>query len=115
MPVEQLDQLGEIGERPGQTVDLVDDDDIDLAAADIIQQLLQRGAVERGARQTAIVVAGSDQPPALVGLTLDVGLASRRRRRSNATANGRPSRPRTSCRATSSTSGSGSSCRPTCG
>jgi hypothetical protein len=31
MLVEQLDQLGEVGERPGEPVDLVDHDDIDLA------------------------------------------------------------------------------------
>ena len=29
--VEQLDQLGEVGKRPRQAVDLVDDDDVDLA------------------------------------------------------------------------------------
>ena len=31
--VEQFDQLGKIGQRPGQPVDLVDDDDVDLAGA----------------------------------------------------------------------------------
>ena len=30
MPVEQLDQFGEVHQRPGQPVDLVDDDDVDL-------------------------------------------------------------------------------------
>ena len=34
MLVEQLHQLGEIGQRAGQAVDLVDDDDIDFAVAD---------------------------------------------------------------------------------
>ena len=31
MLVEELDQLGEVGERPGQPVDLVDDDDVDAS------------------------------------------------------------------------------------
>jgi hypothetical protein len=41
MRVEQFDQLGEIGQRPCQTINLIDDDDIKLPAADIIQQSLQ--------------------------------------------------------------------------
>jgi hypothetical protein len=39
MLVEQLHQLGEIGEGTGQPVDLVDDD-VDLAPAEIVQQPL---------------------------------------------------------------------------
>ena len=38
MPIEEFDQLGKIGERTGQAIDLVDDDDVDLAGADIVQQ-----------------------------------------------------------------------------
>ena len=34
MGVEQLDQFGEIGKRTGETVDLVDDDDVDPALPD---------------------------------------------------------------------------------
>ena len=64
MLVEQLHQLGEVSQRAGQTVDLVDDDDVDLAAADVAQHLSQRRAVEGGAGQTAIVIPGPDQPPA---------------------------------------------------
>jgi hypothetical protein len=70
MPVEQLHQLGEIGQRAGQAVDLVDDDDVDLAVADIVQQPLQRRPVQGGAGQAAIVIPGPDQPPALAGLIL---------------------------------------------
>jgi hypothetical protein len=55
MRIEQFDQLGEIGQRPRQTVDLVDDDDVDLAGADIIQQLLKVGAVGGPAGIPAIV------------------------------------------------------------
>jgi hypothetical protein len=77
MLVEKLHQFGKISQRAGQAVDLVDDDDIDLAAADIVQQLFQRRAVEGGAGQAAIVITGPDQPPALVGLAPDIGLAGR--------------------------------------
>ena len=35
MGIEQLNQLGEIRQRPRQTVDLVDDDDVNLPGADI--------------------------------------------------------------------------------
>ncbi len=75
MLVEQLHQLREIRQRPCQPIDLVDHDDIDLAAADIAQQPLQGRAVQGGTGQAAIVIAGPDQPPALLGLTLDIGLA----------------------------------------
>src|ERR1700693_5471158 len=75
MLVKQLYQLGEIGERAGQPVDLVDHDDVDLAATDMVQQLLEGWAVQGGAEQPAIIIPRPDQPPALVGLALDVGLA----------------------------------------
>ena len=48
--IEQLDQLGEVGKRPGQPVDLVDDDHVDLAGPDIVQQLLDRRPLHRPAR-----------------------------------------------------------------
>jgi hypothetical protein len=75
MLIEQFHQLGKVGEGPGQAVDLVDDDDVDLAVANIVQQRLQRGPVQGGAGQAAIVIPGPDQPPALMGLALDIGLA----------------------------------------
>ena len=74
MGIEQLDQLGEVGQRPGQAVDLVDDDDIDLPGSDVVQQPLQGGTVGGSAGVPAIVVAGPDQGPAVMGLALDVGL-----------------------------------------
>ena len=40
--IEELDEPGKIGERSGKPVDLVDDDDVDPAAADIGKQALQR-------------------------------------------------------------------------
>jgi hypothetical protein len=53
-------------------VDFVDRDDVDLAGADLIEQGLQGGPFQRGAGERAIVIALSDQAPALVGLALDM-------------------------------------------
>ena len=39
--IEQFDQLGEIGKRSREAVDLVDHDDVDLPASDFFQKLLQ--------------------------------------------------------------------------
>ena len=47
--IEQLDQLGEVGERAGEAVDLIDHHDGDLVSPDIGQEFLQSRAVERGA------------------------------------------------------------------
>ena len=41
--VEQLDQLGEVRQRAGQPVDLVDDDDVDLPGPDVLQQRCRAG------------------------------------------------------------------------
>jgi hypothetical protein len=41
MGIEQFDQLCKVGQRPGQAVDLVDDDDIDLSSSNILQEPLQ--------------------------------------------------------------------------
>ena len=41
MGIEQFDQFCEVGQRSGQPIDLVDDDDVDLPASDIVQKLLQ--------------------------------------------------------------------------
>jgi len=73
--IKQLDELGEISQRTGQPVDLVNQHDVDLAGADIGQELLQRRAVERGTGECTIVVAAGDQPPAFVRLALYIGLA----------------------------------------
>src|ERR1700730_8385963 len=73
--IEQLDQLGEVGERAGKAVDLVDHHDSDLAGPNIGQELLQGSAVEGSTREPAIVVAIWNQAPALMRLALDIGLA----------------------------------------
>ena len=57
MGVEQLDQLGEVGERAGQPVDLVDNDHIDPASANIVQQPLEGWPLHRAAGIAAVVVA----------------------------------------------------------
>ena len=73
MGVEQLYQLGEVGQRPRQAVDLIDDDDINLPGADIVLQPLKVWPVGGPTGVPAIVIAGPDQGPAGVGLAFDIG------------------------------------------
>ena len=72
----KFDQFGEVGKRSRQPVDLVDDDDVDPAGPDIVQQLLERRPLHRTARKAAVVIAFSDELPSLMGLALDIGLGS---------------------------------------
>ena len=74
MRVEEFDQLGEVGKRPRQPVDLIDDDHVDLAGPDILQQLLERRPLHRTSRKAAVVIAFPDKLPSLMGLAFDVGL-----------------------------------------
>ena len=74
MGIEQFDQLGKIGQRAGQPIDLVDDNDIDPVGSDVIEELLQGRAVGRSAGKTAIVISSSNQCPAGMGLAADIGL-----------------------------------------
>jgi hypothetical protein len=46
MLVEEFHQLGEVGERAGQPVDLVDHNDVDLPVSYIIQQFLKGRAIQ---------------------------------------------------------------------
>jgi hypothetical protein len=46
MGIEQLNQFGEVCQRPRQAVDLVDDDDVNLPGTDIVQQSLQVRSVD---------------------------------------------------------------------
>src|SRR3984893_17828058 len=73
--VEDLNQPGKIGERAGQPVDLVDDDDVDPAFPDVGEQALQSGPLDVATREPATLLGGPGQCPALVTLTADVGLA----------------------------------------
>ena len=72
--VEQLHELGEVGERSGQAIDLVDDDNVDLAAPGCRRAASAGRAVQDAAGEAAVVIMISDQFPALMGLALDVGL-----------------------------------------
>ena len=73
--VEEFNQPGKIGERAGQPIDLVDNDNVESAGPDIGEQLLQRGSLHRATREPAIVIAVSRQYPPFVLLAADVGLA----------------------------------------
>src|SRR3984893_16291836 len=73
--VEEFDQPSKIGERAGQPVDLIDDHDVDPAGPDVGDQMLQGGSLQIATGISAIVIAGSDQYPALVALAADEGLA----------------------------------------
>ena len=64
MLVEQFDQLCEVRQRPRQAVDLVNNDDVNLPGADVVQQLLKVGTVGGPAGISSIVIAGPDQGPA---------------------------------------------------
>jgi hypothetical protein len=73
--VEQIHQLGKVGQGPGQPVDLVDHHDVDLTRLDLGKQGLQRRAVQGTSRYPAIVELAWNQPPALVGVALYICLA----------------------------------------
>ena len=47
MLVEHFHELGEVGERPGQAVDLIDDDRVDPPGADGFEQALQSRSIHR--------------------------------------------------------------------
>ncbi len=75
VPIEHLDQPGEVHERAGEPVDLVDDDDVDAAQFDVGHETLQGRALQRAAGEAAVVVTVGNQQPALGLLAGDVGLA----------------------------------------
>src|SRR6202047_505743 len=74
--VEDLDDLGKVGERAGQPVDLVDHHDVDPPGLDFCEQLLQSGPFHCGAGEPASVITVRPAHPALVSLALDEGLTS---------------------------------------
>ncbi|YBW38421.1 hypothetical protein ACMYR2_0925 [Nitrobacter sp. TKz-YC01] len=74
MGIEQFDQLGEVSQRAGQPVHLIDDDDVDPAGRDIRQQPLQGRAIGGSAREAAIIISRLDERPACMRLTSDIGL-----------------------------------------
>jgi hypothetical protein len=52
MGIERLDQLGEVRQRAGQPIDLIDDDDVDPPGLDIDEQVLERQANHRAAAES---------------------------------------------------------------
>ena len=75
MPVEHLDEPGEIHQRAAEAIDLVDHDGVDPAGFDVGQQASQGRALQRAAGNTTVVVTVGDKQPAFRALAEDVGLA----------------------------------------
>jgi hypothetical protein len=73
--IEDLDDLGKIGERAGQPVDLVDDHDIDAPGRDVGEQPLQSRLTHRRAGEPAVIITRAQAHPVFVVLTGDKGLA----------------------------------------
>src|SRR6516225_2453411 len=69
--IEDLDDLGKIGKRAGQPVDLVDDDDVDPPRRDIGEQTLQGRPIHCRAGEAAVVVTSGQAHPAFVPLAAD--------------------------------------------
>src|SRR5271154_1646667 len=73
--IKQLDHFGEVGQRAGEAVDLVDYHHIDETLTDVGEQLLQRGPLHRTAGEAAIIVGRAYEPPAFASLAPDERLA----------------------------------------
>ena len=73
--IEHLDDLGEVGKRTGQSVDLVDHHRIDLVGLNAGEKPLQGRPVQGAAGQATVVVGNGQRGPAHPPLGLDVGLA----------------------------------------
>jgi hypothetical protein len=56
MALEQLDQIQEVEHRPGEPIDLVDDDDVDLPRVDVGQEAFQCRSFQGASREAAIVI-----------------------------------------------------------
>ena len=68
--------LGKIGERAGQPVDLVDGlGVVDLSRGDIVEQLLQRRPIDRRAGEPDVIINRTPAHPAFGPLAVDEGLA----------------------------------------
>jgi hypothetical protein len=72
MLIKQFNQLGEVPKRAGQTVYLVDDDIVDPARPNVIEEALKSRSHKRSAGIAAIVIGLRDQFPAFLSLTPDV-------------------------------------------
>lgn len=76
MGIELFDHLGEVGQRTGQSIYLVDHDDIDPARLHVGQQALQGRTVGRAARESAVVISCPDQRPMGMGLAAEYAEAA---------------------------------------
>ena len=75
--IQPFHELGEVGERTGQPVDLVDDDLIDLASLEIAHQPLQRRALQRPPRSPrSSSCSGSSTQPSALWLAMKAGTGS---------------------------------------
>ena len=75
MGVQHVDDLGEVWQRPRQSIHLVDQDQIDLASANIGEQTLQAGPLQRAAGDAAIVIGRRQGRPPFVTLATGIGFA----------------------------------------
>jgi len=74
--IQDLDDLGKIGDRAGQPVDLVDDQGVDPSRGDIVEQLLQRRPIDRRAGEPDVIIHRAPAHPAFGPLAVDEGLAN---------------------------------------
>jgi hypothetical protein len=56
--IQPIDDLGEVPKRAGQAIDLIDDDRVDLAGADVGEQPLKGRTLYVAAGEAAVVVLG---------------------------------------------------------
>src|SRR3984893_18586405 len=75
MGVEDVDDLGKICERSRQSVDLVDNDGLNLAGLDVLQKPLERRPLHRPAGKAPIVIHVGKRDPSGMTLAYDIGLA----------------------------------------
>ena len=75
MLIEKVNHSDEVGQRPGQSIDLIADGRVDFARLDVAEQPLQCGTLQGAPRETTIVEVVTDRDPALVALAADIGEA----------------------------------------
>src|SRR5438552_1476271 len=73
--IEDFDDLGKIGERAGQPVDLVDNDGVDPPRREVSQQPLQSRPIHPRTGETAVIISRAQAEPAFLPLAVDEGLA----------------------------------------
>jgi hypothetical protein len=73
--VELFDDLGEVGQGAGESVNFINDDGVDSLRGNIVQKLFQSWPFHVAAGEAAIVIASGDDMPSLVALAEDVSFA----------------------------------------